>query len=161
MIAVEAGGAAMGNTDPPGQTEETVDESDEEKPTSLPENVCTPAHLCLLGPGSRGVAGVGGQDLGACEHLHDLQNLWTLHPQFNQTGWFGAGRPAGWKSLSIRVWPQTVRQQKTRLITNRDYCINWWRRRESNPRPPIVPGSFYMLSRRFSFAPEDFHWQNS
>ena len=38
---------------------------------------------------------------------------------------------------------------------------NWWRRRESNPRPQMVPLSVYMLSQRFAFAPWDFHRQNS
>jgi hypothetical protein len=72
--------------------------------------------------------------------------------------WAGASDAKGKKNR--QGW-LTVRQTKIRRIINRIYYINWWRRRESNPRPPIVPGSFYMLSRRFSFAPEDFHWQNS
>jgi hypothetical protein len=63
--------------------------------------------------------------------------------------------------LSAPHRPSMVRQQKIRPIMGRIYCTIWWRRRESNPRPPIVPGSFYMLSRRFGFAPADFHWQNS
>ncbi len=39
--------------------------------------------------------------------------------------------------------------------------LNWWRRRESNPRPQIVPLSFYMLSRHIVFACKDFHRRNS
>ena len=40
-------------------------------------------------------------------------------------------------------------------------ALNWWRRRESNPRPQIVPLSVYMLSRCIIFALEDFLRQNS
>ncbi len=41
------------------------------------------------------------------------------------------------------------------------FDLGWWRRRESNPRPPIVPASVYMLSRCSNFAPKDFQRQNS
>jgi hypothetical protein len=32
----------------------------------------------------------------------------------------------------------------------------WWRRRESNPRPKILPSSFYMLSSSLSYRPAEF-----
>jgi len=32
----------------------------------------------------------------------------------------------------------------------------WWRRRESNPRPKILPSSFYMLSSNLRFCPAEF-----
>ena len=47
------------------------------------------------------------------------------------------------------------------MFSNQLLPKNWWRRRESNPRPHIVPLSFYMLSRRFAFARRDFHRRNS
>ena len=34
--------------------------------------------------------------------------------------------------------------------------IKWWRRRESNPRPEILPSSFYMLSSSLSYRPAEF-----
>jgi hypothetical protein len=32
----------------------------------------------------------------------------------------------------------------------------WWRRRESNPRPKILPSSFYMLSSSLRYRPAEF-----
>ena len=32
----------------------------------------------------------------------------------------------------------------------------WWRRRESNPRPKILPSRFYMLSSSLSYRPAKF-----
>jgi len=32
----------------------------------------------------------------------------------------------------------------------------WWRRRESNPRPKILPSSFYMLSSSLRCRPAEF-----
>jgi hypothetical protein len=32
----------------------------------------------------------------------------------------------------------------------------WWRRRESNPRPEILPSSFYMLSSSLRYRPAEF-----
>jgi hypothetical protein len=40
------------------------------------------------------------------------------------------------------------------------YVSNWWRRRESNPRPKIFHCSFYVRSLRSRFAPENSQRQD-
>ena len=43
------------------------------------------------------------------------------------------------------------------LVSRWNIWINrWWRRRESNPRPKILPSSFYMLSSSLRFCPAEF-----
>ena len=46
------------------------------------------------------------------------------------------------------------------LFPNR-ILLNWWRRRESNPRPKIFHCSFYMHSLCFYFTPDDSRRQDS
>jgi hypothetical protein len=38
---------------------------------------------------------------------------------------------------------------------------NWWRRRESNPRPETFRQNIYIHSLYFKFAPQDSHRQDS
>jgi len=55
---------------------------------------------------------------------------------------------------------QGVEVGEADVLANRIH-LNWWRRRESNPRPKIFHCSFYMHSLCFYFTPDDSRRQDS
>src|SRR4030043_1987300 len=64
-----------------------------------------------------------------------------------------------WKLSGNYLWATS--EKKKPFNFKGLFSANWWRRRESNPRPETFRQNIYIHSLYFKFAPQDSHRQDS